>query len=75
MNENPEIWKKIDRYANTIIIDEVSMMWTETAQFIMDRFPNQEIVFAGDAGFQLAVQPQVIVMCECVCTYRVHYLN
>ena len=35
LNENPEIWKKIDRYANTIIIDEVSMMWTETAQFIM----------------------------------------
>ena len=53
LNENPEIWKKIDRYANTIIIDEVSMMWTETAQIIMDRFPNQEIVFAGDAGFQL----------------------
>jgi hypothetical protein len=53
LNENLEIWKKIDRYANTIIIDEVSMMWTETAKFIMERFSNHEIVFAGDAGFQL----------------------
>ena len=53
LNENPEIWKKIDRYANNLIIDEVSMMWTETAQFIMERFPNHEIVFAGDAGYQL----------------------
>ena len=53
LNENPEIWKKIDRYANNLIIDEVSMMWTETAQFIMERFPNHEIVFAGDSGFQL----------------------
>ena len=53
LNENPEIWKRIDRYANTLVIDEVSMMWTETAQFIMQRFPNHEIVFAGDAGYQL----------------------
>jgi len=53
LNENPEIWKKIDRYANTLAIDEDSMLWTETAQFIIERFPNHEIVFAGDAGFQL----------------------
>ena len=53
LNDNPEIWKKIDRYANTLVIDEVSMMWTETARLIMKRFPNHEIVFAGDAGFQL----------------------
>ena len=55
LNENPEIWKLIDRYSNSIIGDEIQLsLWTETAQFIMDRFPNHEIVFAGDPGFQLS---------------------
>lgn len=53
LNANPEIWKLIDRYANTLIIDEVSMMWSERAWFLMQRFPNHAIVFAGDPGCQL----------------------
>jgi hypothetical protein len=55
LHDSPEIWGKIWRYGNNVIFDEVSMMHTKTAQFLMNRFQEQRIYFCGDVGYQLAV--------------------
>ena len=54
MHESPEIWGLIHRYANVIVFDEVSMMHTETARFLMERFKEHKIYFCGDPGYQIA---------------------
>lgn len=55
LHESPTIWALIHRYANCLVIDETSMMSTETARFLMERFKRLKICFAGDPGFQLAL--------------------
>ena len=53
-HESPEIWSLIHRYANTLVIDEVSMMHNESVEFLMQRFAEHKIFLCGDPGMQLA---------------------
>ena len=53
-HESDLIWGVIARYANVLIIDEVSMMHNETVTFLMERFKQHKIFLCGDPGFQLA---------------------
>ena len=43
LHESPTIWAIIHRYANALVIDETSMMSTETARFLMDRYKRLRI--------------------------------
>lgn len=53
LDNDPDKWKKIERYYNTLIIDEVSMLSDEGKEKILNRFKNHKIIFCGDMGFQL----------------------
>lgn len=53
-HESDLIWGAIARYANVLIIDEVSMMHNETVTFLMHRYKQHKIFLCGDPGFQLA---------------------
>ena len=53
LDDDPDKWRKIERYYNTLIIDEVSMLSNEGKKKIMKRFKNHKIIFCGDIGFQL----------------------
>tara|TARA_R100000988_G_scaffold37943_2_gene18942 strand:+ start:6951 stop:9905 length:2955 start_codon:yes stop_codon:yes gene_type:complete len=53
LDNDPDKWRKIERYYNTLIIDEVSMLSNEGKEKILKRFKNHKIIFCGDIGFQL----------------------
>ena len=53
LHNSPTTYEIIYNNANCLIFDEVSMMPSETAQFIMNRFKEHKIFFVGDPGFQL----------------------
>ena len=53
LDKDPDKWQKIERYYNTLIIDEVSMLSNEAKEKIIERFSNHKIIFCGDIGFQL----------------------
>ena len=53
LDNDPDKWQKIERYYNTLIIDEVSMLSNEGKEKIIERFSNHKIIFCGDIGFQL----------------------
>tara|TARA_R100000664_G_C2759308_1_gene148935 strand:+ start:4796 stop:7591 length:2796 start_codon:yes stop_codon:yes gene_type:complete len=46
-------WRGIEKYYNTLIIDEVSMMNDSHKKLIINKFPHHKIIFCGDIGFQL----------------------
>ncbi len=53
LSEDPAMWSFVDACANVIVWDEVSMMWMQTANFAIRRFPKHKHIFCGDPGFQL----------------------
>tara|TARA_Y100000004_G_C8941290_1_gene424340 strand:- start:304 stop:2172 length:1869 start_codon:yes stop_codon:yes gene_type:complete len=53
LSDDPDAWRPISRYYNTIIIDEISMLSNEGKKLILQRFKKHKIIFCGDIGFQL----------------------
>jgi len=53
ISDDPEKINFIKERANTLIIDEVSMMSEGQKQFIFETYSDMKLIFCGDIGFQL----------------------
>ena len=53
LHEDPVLWSEVEKCANVLVWDEVSMMWSQTVQLILERYPHHKHIFCGDPGFQL----------------------
>ena len=51
--QDPEIYKKIQRSCNVLIIDEISMLDNRMKELIFERFKMCKIIMCGDNGYQL----------------------
>jgi hypothetical protein len=51
---DPEMINIIKSLANTLIIDEVSMMTEGQKQQVFDLYPDMKIIFCGDLGYQIS---------------------
>ena len=49
---DPEKINLIQKYNNTLLIDECSMMNEQQKQYIIDTYSNMKIIFCGDLGYQ-----------------------
>jgi hypothetical protein len=53
LTKDPEIWGKIHRNYNVLVIDEVSMMSNESKELLFERYSDLKIIMCGDIGYQL----------------------
>lgn len=53
LSDDPTMFLPILNNANTLIIDEVSMMENKDKNKIIRRYKNHKIIFCGDLGYQL----------------------
>jgi hypothetical protein len=53
LTNDPEIYSKIMRYYNVLIIDEISMLNNTLKEKIFKRYSNMKIIMCGDPNYQL----------------------
>jgi hypothetical protein len=53
LTNDPEIYSKIMRYYNVLIIDEISMLNNTLKEKIFKRYSNMKIIMCGDPDYQL----------------------
>ena len=53
LTNDPEIYSKVMRYYNVLVIDEISMLNDILKQKILKRYSNMKIIMCGDPGYQL----------------------
>lgn len=53
LTNDPEIYGKIMRYYNVLIIDEISMLSNILKEKILKRYSNMKIIMCGDPNYQL----------------------
>lgn len=53
LTSDPNVWGKIIRNYNVLVIDEVSMMNNYDKELIFERYSTCKIIMCGDIGFQL----------------------
>jgi hypothetical protein len=51
--QDPEVYRKIQRSCNVLVIDEISMLDNRLKELIFDRFNMCKIIMCGDNGYQL----------------------
>ena len=63
--DDPEAISYIKRYANVLLLDEVSMMTEQQKLKIFELYSDMKIIFCGDIGFQLgAIEYDVCNLCN-----------
>lgn len=53
LTNDPDIYSKIMRYYNVLIIDEISMLNNTLKEKIFKRYSNMKIIMCGDPNYQL----------------------